>query len=41
MFEFVYLDGVINRDKKICFKGKIKKICKFLIKYDWLKLIIK
>ena len=40
-FEFAHSDGEINRDKKTRFKGKIKKICKFLIKYDRLKLIIK
>ena len=40
-FEFAHSDGAINRDKKTRFKGKIKKICKFLIKYDRLKLIIK
>jgi len=40
-FEFAHSDGAINRDKKTRFKGKIKKICKILIKYDRLKLIIK
>ena len=40
-FKFAHSDGAINRDKKTRFKGKIKKICKILIKYDRLKLIIK